>query len=137
MPVTERQQSGDRRGVTISDRVPAGATGRKMRYSIPKSGTVESVSVRIYEGAELDLELTPYIDHEGDDGTTDLITQVGKEHIDGDDDVYRYSVSLPVSREDTLVISATNQSDQYDYDYRVNVEIDFAGGSGRIFGGVL
>ena len=137
MSVTEREQSGDRRGVTISDRVPAGATGRKMEYRIPKSGTVESVSFRIYEGAELDLEITPYIDHEGDDGTTDLITQVGKDHIDGDDDVYSFSVSVPVSREDTLVISATNQNSQYDYDYRANVEIDFAGGSNRIFGGVL
>lgn len=132
MATRETNQSGDRRGVTISDRVPAGATNRKMRYRVPRDGTVEAFSLRIYSGAELDLEIKPYVVQKADEGQTDLIRMVGKDHLDGDDDVYRFDTSVPVEQGDEIVLSATNQDGSNAYDYRSNIEIDHAGGLSRL-----
>lgn len=130
-------QVGDRRGVTFADQVPAGATNRTLTYTIPRDATVERVQVRIYDGAQLDLELSPYISQGADEGRTDVIRTVGKDYIDGDDDVYEWDVSLPVERGDELVWSATNNDGSNAYDYRAIVDVEHGGGLRRLVGGVL
>lgn len=126
----------EREGLTLSDHVPAGATDQEVSVKIPQSATVERLSVRIYTGAELDLELYPYIQRE--DGTRQpLLELVGKEYIDGDDDLYEWTLSRPIESGDEITISATNNDGSNAYDYRANLDLEYAGGLSRIFGGVL
>lgn len=127
---SDSDQIGDKRPVTFADQVPASST-QKITYDVPKDATIEHAQVRIYQGAELDLQLQIYIDQGEDEGSTDVIRTVGKDYIDGDDDDYPFDLSMPIERGDTLVLEATNNDGSNAYDYRVNMEFERAGGAMR------
>lgn len=107
----------------------APASTVKVEQPIPRDGTVERVRVRVYAGAELALRITPYVVNEKGQ-RRDLIVFAGKDYIDGDDDTFEFQVREPVylANGDKLVVSATNTSATYTYDFAVDIEVDFAGG---------
>lgn len=139
MPVISgRSESGElddpKEGVTLGDRVPAGATEQRMEFEVLADATVEQFSVRIYQGAQLDLQLEVFIERKINESRTrrdDIVEMVGKEYIDGDDDVYEWDVSQPIEEEDKLVILATNNDGSNAYDYRANFDVDYEGGVSR------
>lgn len=90
-------------------------------------GTVERISVRIYQGPELDLHLDPYV-MRFNQRRQDLIHYVGKKYIDGDDDRYIYAVNVPIRMDELLVVFYSNLDPAYTYDFRVTIEVDYAGG---------
>lgn len=137
----ESQLGEERTPVTISETVAAGATNSDQEYTVRGDGTIERFVVRIYEGAELDLELKPQVLMPGASQPVPLIDLEGKGHIDGDDDVYEWDLSRPVPEDSVIRIRATNQDGTNPYDYRANLEIEYVGGlRGRmtqLLGGIL
>lgn len=138
--ISGRNQStrsdGDKEGVTLSDRVPANTTDQEVTLEITQEATIERMSVRIYTGAELSLELYPFIRRD-DNSTQPVIEMVGKSYVDGDDDYHEWDLSRGLEAGDELVIQATNNDGSNAYDYRVNVDIDYANGLSRFLGGVF
>lgn len=144
--ISDRNATGQsdepRDGVTLSDQVPASTTGQEVTYEVDSDATIERIQIRIYEGAELDLQLEP-IRRTTEGATPDqpLLEYAGKSYIDGDDDVYEFVVSEAIHNGEKIVIKATNNDGSNAYDYRVNVDVDYHGGSGRgplsFLGGVL
>lgn len=138
---TTAESDGDRDGMTIGDHVPAGATGREASITLDAPATIEHLSVRIYQGAQLDLELRPVVRHK-DNTEQPLLEYAGKTYVDGDDDRWDWPLSKSIEEEEEIVIYATNRDGSNAYDYRVNVAIDYHGGSSRnlvslLSGGVL
>lgn len=147
MPVLSRNNDatavGPKDGFSLSDQVPAGATDREVRITVDTAATIERMEVRIYQGPELDLEIEP-VRRPNAANVSDqpLLEYSGKEYVDGDDDLYTWQVAEPVEEGDEIVIIATNRDGSNAYDYRVNFDVDYHGGSSRgilsaLQGGVL
>lgn len=118
----------NRRSLRFSDRTSPSTVDEAMRM-IQQDATVEHVSVRIYEGAQLDLQIEPYVKSGG--SIFSLIDYEGKEYVDGDDDVWEFHVSESVREEDYVGVKVTNTSGNYAYDWSVDVCLDRAGGARR------
>ena len=93
-------------------------------------GTIEAVRVRIYQGPALDLRIDPYILRHNN-RRQNIIEYVGKQFVDGDDDHFTYAISIPIRRNELLVVQVVNLNDTFDYDFRVKIEVDHAGGVWR------
>lgn len=95
-------------------------------------GTIESVSLRIYPGPELDLRVDPYL-MRFNDRRQDIISYVpgGKQYLDGDDDTFLFCVSVPAKRNELLVVDYWNMDANNDYDFALTIEVDYAGGAWR------
>lgn len=126
----------DKEAVTFSDQVPAGST-EVLTLTVPEDATVENVALRIYAGAELSLKVRMFVDPVGNTANQPLVEPVGKGHVDGDDDYHEWDLSRSVSEGDEIVVEAENVNSDYAYDYRVNMEIDYASGLRRFLGGVF
>lgn len=101
---------------------------------IEKPATVEQLDVRIYRGAELDLRVKPYVRRE--DQRHPLVEYHGKSFIDGDSDHWTFPVSESVEKDDEIGVVIENTSstaDGYVLDGAVDLTLDRAGGSSRIF----
>lgn len=136
MPVLDRQNdataAGPKDGFSLSDQVPAGATGREVSARVDTDATIERISIRIYQGPELDLELEPMVQERGGGSRKRPILEYsGKEYVDGDDDLYVWDVAEPVEEGEEIVVQATNRSGSNAYDYRANFDVDYHGGTGR------
>ena len=97
--------------------------------------TLEKVSMRIYIGAQLDLRLTPMIERASAGGIREPIIKYapgGKQYIDGDDDGFVWSMSVPLQVDDNIVIGYVNNDVANAYDFAVDFEVDYLGGSVRI-----
>lgn len=134
--ISDRNQTAEssepKDGFTLSDQVPAGATDQETSLEVDQAATVERLSIRIYPGAQLDLELRPVVRQErGNTSDQNLIEYAGKEYIDGDDEQYHWDLSVPIEQGDKIVIQATNRDGSNAYDYRANLDIDYQGGSSR------
>jgi hypothetical protein len=109
--------------------VPAGATVR-LTERIPRDGTVESVKVRIYVGAQLALQVKPYVTNERqfDRPLVYYAPAPAKQFIDGDDDRFEWHIREPVAVDDYLVVEITNTDATNSYDASVDMEVDYLGG---------
>lgn len=116
-----------KRGISFSTAVAAGSSD-KQEYVVSDHATIEKLSIRIYPGAETDLEIVPQILKDQTDSVENLIRFEGKDHVDGDDDVFRWDLSVPVEKDDVIQILADNNDPNNPFDYRVNMEIDERGG---------
>jgi hypothetical protein len=65
------------------------------------------------------------------------VTFVGKDYVDGDGDKFVFQTSDAVEDGQSIGVEVTNQSDQYAYDYSVDVTLDYAGGTDRTLFSVL
>jgi len=120
-----------RTGISFAETVAAGGTTTQS-YTVDRPGTVENLQIRIYSGAETDLEIEPFV-ITPDKQKIPLVETRGKAVIDGDDDVYSWSLSLPVEQEAIIKVEANNTDSNNAYDYRANVEVDFRGANKSIF----
>lgn len=125
--------SESRRSIRFADTVDPGQTIEET-WSVENAATVEGIDVRIYRGAELDLHVRPWVSRAG--SRFDLIQFLGKDYVDGDGDHWEFPVSEAVDVEDEIGVTVTNEDDQYQLDYAVDVTLDRAGGVSR-FGGLL
>lgn len=146
MPVLSRDQdaeaTGPKDGFSLSDQVPGGATGREVSARVDTDATIERISIRIYQGPELDLELEPMVrERGGGSRKRPILEYSGKEYVDGDDDLYVWDVAEPVEEGEEIVVEATNRDGSNAYDYRANFDVDYHGGTSRglleTIGGVL
>jgi len=120
-------------GISFSDEVAAGSTETES-HQLDRPATVESISVRIYPGPGTDLEIEPFV--KTNDGTRrPLLDYAGKQFVDGDDDVYSWSVSEPVEQDATLEVRAKNTDASNPYNYRVNMDVDYREGSRSVLSG--
>jgi len=109
----------------------------ELRHSVQVSATIEEVTVRIYRGAELDVQVTPAVAYDADEDRASnipLITFVdgGKQFVDGDGDRWDFPVSVPVTEGDEIVVEVENQDPDNGYDYAVDVVLEKAAGSTRL-----
>lgn len=126
----------DKEAVSFSDHVPAGDS-TELTLTLPADATVERLAVRIYTGAELDLQLRAEVQQGENAPARPLVQHVGKDYIDGDDDFHEWDLSQSVEEGDAIVITAENNDGSNAYDFRANMDIDYASGGLRLFGGVL
>jgi len=122
----------------VSESVSPNTTGENS-ISLTADATVERVQVRIYTGAELDLELEPVV-RTNSGNERPIVKLNGKSVLDGDDDFYEFVPSKPVQDNDEIVIKHENKSGTTTLDYRVNVDVDYRNGlrsvANRILDGV-
>ena len=118
-------------------------SSEELTYEVQRAATVEGVDVRIYRGAELDLQVRPFARFGGQDAPkTPLITFIGKEYVDGDGDFFTFTLSESVTPGDVIGVEVTNTSTEYSYDFSVDVDLEHEGGAtrsatsllGRVFG---
>lgn len=119
-----------RDGVTLSAAVAPGGE-ETIRYEAEENSTVEEVSVRLYDGAEFTLRLYPRIERKDGTNDYDLVELAGKEYIDGDDELFHWSVSEPLREGDEIVVEAINHDGNNERNFRMNCDIDSLGGTSR------
>lgn len=115
MPVTKN-------GISLASETPAGST-EKIEYDPDNSGYITWVEIRIYVGAETDLNLDPYIQTEIE-SKRKLIEYVGKDGIDGDDDSYTFNVNVPIEDDAKVVVEADNTDPDNAHSWRVNMDFE-------------
>jgi len=120
----------------LAGRAGPGASD-ELRHSLEVDATIEKITVRIYRGAELDLEVKPSVAYDADEGRASnvpLITFVdgGKQYVDGDGDRWEFPVSVPVTEGDEIVVKVNNTDPDNGYDYAVDVVLEKAAGASRI-----
>jgi hypothetical protein len=118
-------------GGTVPPAWPTVAAGRLVVPAF-NDGTIENLSLRIYLGPALDLRVDPYL-MRFNGRRQNLIEYVtgGKQFLDGDDDRYSFNVSIPIRRNELIVCDYWNLDLVNPYDFRLTVEIDYAGGVWR------
>jgi len=113
---------------TISKQVAASASGDEQTFKIEGNGIIQgSVELRLYSGAELDLRIKPMIRSQ-EKVLRPIIALKGKDYIDGDDDIYRWVVNLPVFKGEYIVLQADNVDAVNAFDYRFNFSINYSKG---------
>lgn len=115
--------------VSFSASVSPNTSGR-LSYDNQRDATIEHVQVRIYAGAELDLELKLLVVTRSGN-RRQIVELVGKDVIDGDDDFYTFHPAEPVQSDEQIVIEHENVNANNTYDYRVNMDLDYEGGVHR------
>lgn len=113
------------------------------RKAVAADGTVESLSIRLYPGAELSVQVDAWIENAVKEKRSliDYFQEseldgalpegaVIKSYVDGDDDPWRFSPREPVfaTDDDKVCITITNTDDTNPYDVAVDYLIDYAGG---------
>jgi len=75
------------------------------RYQVNIPSRIEQVNVRIYRGAELSLQIVPFIEIGTDPNHRErlpVVTFAGaKQYVDGDDDAWEFPVEIPDRRRRT------------------------------------
>jgi len=127
-------RSVNREALRMALNVPAGVKG-ELTERIRGDCTIERASLRIYIGAQLDLEIRPMIERAGVGGIREPLIRYcsgGKQYIDGDDDVYNWILSIPLEVDDKIVLAYSNNDVVNDYDFAFDFEVDYLGGVYRV-----
>jgi len=112
----------------FADQVAAGETD-EFEANPTDPARITNLDVRIYPGPELNLRIRPYVV----DGANrrPLVNFKGKDHIDGDDDVWQFDISEPITTRETLLVEVENTGTDA-YDFAVNASIDYLNGTNRV-----
>lgn len=114
----------------LSLSVAPGASGTLTR-PLPMDGTIERLTMRVYSGNAMNLDLTPMVN--GFRGRRyPIIDFVGKLFFEGDDDVIQEPISIPVKRAWELAVDYTNNSATDTLDFYVEFIVDHMAGTGRV-----
>ncbi|MDS0243939.1 MULTISPECIES: hypothetical protein [unclassified Haloferax] len=114
--------------------VPAGAERFKKTVPVPKDGTVERITIWSVPGSEDALKLRPVIISDGAENDALTYAPDGEHFVTGEPDDTPYRVSIPVHQGDEVGVIVDNESADNNYRFRVQFEIDYAGGSQRLLG---
>jgi hypothetical protein len=121
-----------RKGVYFSSRINSDSTEIE-KYNVRQNATIEHAEVRFYPGAQLDLQLKLEVVDENGTSKEIVDPQGEKDYIAGDDDFFKFNISVPIEKEDEIRIIAENTDQNGNaYDYVVNMELDRVGGIERI-----
>lgn len=123
----------DRRSIRFAEDVGPDSTVIET-YEAPHDLTVEQLTVRIYRGAELDLQVFPFVDRDRSDDRQQrepLVVFRGKEFIDGDGDTFEFPVSVSVKEGQEIGVEVENVDSTYTYDFAAEVTVDPVGGLQR------
>jgi len=121
----------------LQDEVPAGASRHKTSWTVPFDGTVEKVTLWAVPGSEDDLELRPVIKSSGGEEALLDYADDGENFVTGEPEGEPYLMSESVNAGDEIRVLATNNSADYAYRFRVQVTVDYAGGTKRVLSGVF
>lgn len=117
---------------------PANTTRFEVTKEVPFDGTVERVTLWSVPGSEDALELRPIII--SGDSETSALAYGEQDHaenfVTGEPDDTPYRISKSVTQGDEVGVLVNNNSTQYPYRFRVQFEIDYAGGIKRVLGGI-
>lgn len=129
---TDGSVNQNRQVYRLAKKVAAGASG-EISVHITRDGTIERLRIRIYIGAQLDLRLNPYIVRKGGmEESLVYFADDGKKYLDGDDDVLDFTMSIPIYRDEDIVVRYINNDGVNDYDFYADLEIDHMGGAYRL-----
>jgi hypothetical protein len=134
MATNNQRRRSDKDSFSISEQVPANSSSEQV-VEVPSDATIERLQVRIYTGAELDLNITPVV-RTSTGQERPIVKLRGKSVIDGDDDFYEFAPTKPIQDNDKLVVKATNTGTNA-LDYRVNIDVDYRNGLVSFVGGLL
>jgi hypothetical protein len=103
-----------------------------MSLTVPSDSTLERVAIRIYVGAELSLQLEPYILRSRNTREEMIcFVNAGKTVIDGDDDKFEFDVSIPMWQGDQICLRYANLDPVNAYDFAMDIELDARAGAER------
>jgi hypothetical protein len=129
--------SDDKRqdSIRFSETIPPGES-KTLSYELPDDARIEEVSVRMYRGAELDLEVFPFLERE--EGRREpLVTFRGREVVVGDNDHFDFLISQPVRESDEIGIEAEHTGSDFQLDVQVTMVLDYRNGSGSTLSSFL
>ncbi len=122
-------QKPQRRTISFADSVSPGSTVR-LSKEVESPGTVTNLLVRIYRGAELDLQVDPF--HKPVAGSDEsLITFRGKQFVDGDGDKFEFSLSEPIREGSEIGVNVRNLDPDFAYDFSTIMTVEHFGGTQR------
>lgn len=127
--MTQKYEDRDVKPLHFARKVSAGTSG-EYKYNIQKDGTIEQFELRIYSGAEDELEVNVYVKNE-DTGLKQKIVETpdDQSYIGGNEDFFRFNASQKVTNEDKIVIDYNNTDGNNAHRYKINLEIDRTGGT--------
>lgn len=128
--MTQPTTDAQRRGLSFGDEVAPNSEADET-ITLEADATVEKLRIRIYPGARLDLRVRPLVRTQSGN-EYELVELEGKSYVDGDDDIYEWSLAEPVSEGDEIVMETENVNQNNAYDYRADVELEHAGGLSRV-----
>lgn len=127
--------SFNREAFRMALQVPAGGSG-EIEERIRGNCTLERATLRIYIGAQLDLKIMPCIAraYAGGEVREPLIKYAtgGKAYLDGDDDDFSWSLSIPLEVDDKIIVAYRNDDLVNAYDFAFDFEVDYLGGANRV-----
>lgn len=117
--------SGSKYGFTFAQSVDASESGsleRKVRQDLK----INRVEVIVY-GSEALLKVRPVIsDRKGN--LHEIVESIGKSYIDGNHDSFDFVTDVEIERGETIEIQYENFDTQYEHNFRVNMNVETAGG---------
>lgn len=116
------------RSIRFAESVDPGSTVT-LTKSVEEAASVEEVAVRIYRGAELALQVQPFVKR--NDRRFELVEYHGKDYVDGDGDFWEFTVSEGVEKDDVVGVEVENISPDYAYDFACHLKMDREGGTER------
>jgi len=102
-----------------------------LTIEVEESATIEKLKIRIYIGAELDLELDPFVLRDGSERTS-IPDLIGKDVIVGDDDTFTLDVSEPVREGDVIGVDYNNTDQNNPHSFAVDMTLERSGGTNRL-----
>lgn len=126
------QQRDDADNLRFAENVDGGGSVT-LTTEMDTAATIEEVRVRIYNGPEWDLHISPFVQIGGDDAPrTDLINYQGKDYVDGNADHFKFPVSESVTPGDVVGVDVENVEEDWAYDFSVDMDIEYLHGSERV-----
>lgn len=110
-------------------KVSAGTSGT-FTYNVRKDGTIENLDIRIYSGAEDELEIDVYVVNQESGLRRKVVeTPDDQSYIGGNEDFFQFRASQEVTSDDQIEIDYNNTDGNNPHRYKINVEIDRTGGT--------
>jgi hypothetical protein len=113
--------------------IPPSTTMAVYREVVKADGTVEELRVRFYQGQQKSLQVTPHVNHKGNQFES-LVNYADNtdQFLSGDNDYFVMPVVVSVEYLDYIEVYVTNTDATNAYTLSVDVIVDYYGGKNRV-----
>lgn len=95
-----------------------------VKERIKSDGFIVGCNARFYAGQSREMKVLPYVLHKGNRTETFFTFPEGTEPtISGEDDTFRYPLTIAVQYDDEVHVRVENQNDTYDYTLAIDIEV--------------
>lgn len=132
--MNDKDKANSKEVIYLKAQIQPGET-KTITERIKADGTLENISVRFYQGQQLDLHVFPYIHRKGEKaGVESMLTfpEDCDQFLSGDDDYNNFPVIIPVYNDDEIKVRVENKDATNIYTLHIEFAIDYYAGAARV-----